>query len=155
MAGSAIEQANVIEKDANGKIGSSKDEVEGAREDGELPSLVTVTDVSSELTLPKGPNIDHDRQLELISKSVPTLMNKSKSQSFKKLDEDPDLMVESDGEFDEPANIDHDDDDLAAGGNIVMNETSTKSYGVSEFSLVLMRKINFQKKDAKLDAKVS
>uniref|UniRef100_A0A7N0TQ76 THO complex subunit 5 n=1 Tax=Kalanchoe fedtschenkoi TaxID=63787 RepID=A0A7N0TQ76_KALFE len=138
------------EKDANGKIDNSKDEVEGAREDGELPSLVPVVNVSSDLKA----NFDHGKRVALISKAVPSPMNKSKSQSFKKLDEDPDLMLESDGEYDEPAKNDAQADDLADSSCSVINAKPWENYGVAEFSLVMMKKIESSKTNTKLEARI-
>uniref|UniRef100_A0A7N0ZQA7 THO complex subunit 5 n=1 Tax=Kalanchoe fedtschenkoi TaxID=63787 RepID=A0A7N0ZQA7_KALFE len=157
LTGSASEQTSgAPENDANGRTDNSKEEVEGAREDGELPSLAPVMNDSSDskLTFPKGSEMDHGRRLALISKAVPSLMNKSKLQSFKKLDEDPELMLESDSEFDEPAKIVAEADDLACIGTFDTNKKSWENYGVAEFSLVLMKGIDSRKKNAKLEARI-
>ncbi|CAM8945710.1 unnamed protein product [Rhodiola kirilowii] len=153
----ALEQAkDAPEKAAYGKTDNSREEVEGAREDGELPSLVPVLDASSDskITFPKESDIDHGRRMALISKAQPSPMNKSKSLSFKKLDEDSDLMLESDGEFDEPSSLDAEADDINSSSNLDISKKFWEDYGVSEFSLVLTRNLESKKKDVKLEARI-
>ena len=74
--------------DMDGGSGISKEEVENAREDGELPSLVSsgavVKDVVK-VTSQTGPYLEHSSiRLDLISKSMVSPTSKSKSLSFRK-----------------------------------------------------------------------
>ncbi|XP_062076871.1 THO complex subunit 5B [Humulus lupulus] len=134
--------------------GTSKEELESIREDGELPSLASVT--SSDIKLPpsKGSNIEHSRQLSLISKSIISPISKPKSQSFKKHDEDANILLDFESDMDEPTYIESEEEHAVP---IHCFEATRKwiNYGIREFSLVLIRNIDTLKKSFKLESKIN
>ncbi|KAF4375451.1 hypothetical protein F8388_024110 [Cannabis sativa] len=134
--------------------GTSKEELEGIREDGELPSLASVTSSDIKLAPSKGSNIEHSRQLSLLSKSVLTPISKPKSQSYKKHDEDANLLLDFESDLDEPTYVESEEEHV---GHINCFEMTRKwvSYGIREFSLVLIRNIDTLKKSFKLEAKIN
>lgn len=138
------------------RFGSSKEEVENAREDGELPSLIPVLSAASdiELTSSKESNLDHFRQLALISKSIVSPIGKAKSQNFKKRDEDSILLLDIESDMDEPAYMEPEEEQVDP---VQCFEVDRKwvHYGVREFSLILTRNIGTDKKTVKLEAKVA
>ncbi|RVX00042.1 THO complex subunit 5B [Vitis vinifera] len=140
----------------DGKSGTPREEVESAREDGELPSLVPVASVVNEakLTPSRGSELEHSRRLALISKSIVPPTNKIKSLSFKKHDDDSDLLLDSDSDLDEPAQIEPEAENIASDGCYVMIENSWVDYGVREFCLVLTRKMDAYERNVKLEAKI-
>ena len=130
---------------------TSKEELENTREDGELPSLAPVSSNDIILAPSQESNKDHSRQLALISKSIISPMGKAKSQSFKKHEEDANLMLGLESDMDEPAYIEPEEEPIQ------YSEVARKwvHYGVREFSLVFVRNIDMHKKSFKLDAKVA
>ena len=146
-----------LDIDMDGKSGTPREEVESAREDGELPSLVPVASVVNEakLTPLRGSELEHSRRLALISKSIVPPTNKIKSLSFKKHDDDSDLLLDSDSDLDEPAQIEPEAENIASDGCYVMIENSWVDYGVREFCLVLTRKMDAYERNVKLEAKVA
>ncbi|KAG8632624.1 THO complex subunit 5B isoform X2 [Manihot esculenta] len=139
-----------MDADVDRRSGASKEETESAREDGELPSLVASIVNDVKLTPTKISNLEHTKQLALISKSIISPISKAKSLSFKKHDEGSDILLE----------IDSDQDELAL-PELEENETFCKrsenrwvDYGVKEYSLVLTRKMGSQGRNVKLEAKI-
>ncbi|KAJ8763237.1 hypothetical protein K2173_026138 [Erythroxylum novogranatense] len=145
----ALEATDV---DTNEKSHVSKEESEGTREDGELPSLVSVT--SAKLTPPKLSNLGHSRELTLISKSMISPINMVKSQSFKKYDDDTELLVDFDSDQDELAHLEHNLGSGVSFQHYGMTERNWVDYGVKDYSLILTRKINADGRNIKLEAKV-
>lgn len=138
------------------KPDTSKEEVENAREDGELPSLVAppISDIDVKRTPSKGSDYDHSKQLALISKSVASPISKGKSLSFKKNDEDADLMMlDSGSDLDEQATEPPTESVPTAGGAEIV-DYSWVERGVQEYCLVLNRKTDIGDKNMKLQAKV-
>ena len=146
-----------MEIDMNGKSGTPREELESAREDGELPSLIPVASVVNEakLTPPRESELEHSKRLALISKSIVPPTNKIKSQSFKKHDDDSELLLDSDSDLDEPAQIEPEAENIASDGCYVMVDNSWVDCGVREFCLVLTRKMATNEKTVKLEAKVA
>lgn len=145
-----------VDADIVGRPGTSKEELESAREDGELPSLLPVASVANDVKLnrSKGSNLDHSRQLTLISKSHIPAITKAKSQSFKKLDEDLDLILDTDTDQDEPAYIEPEAENTTSIQYYEMAKNLWVEYGVREFCLVFTRNMDTDKKNWKLEAKI-
>ncbi|CAA7041652.1 unnamed protein product [Microthlaspi erraticum] len=143
-----------MEIDADGRSISGKEDLEGIREDGELPSLVTAAAASSitssNQTPSKVSNLARSRQLALMTKNLDSPVSKGKSLSFKKYEDDLDLVLHDDSELDEPAGTT--DADLEA-FSPEKPDNSWVDYGAREFSLVFSRKTNGGKL-WKLEAKV-
>ncbi|CAK7347536.1 unnamed protein product [Dovyalis caffra] len=129
---------------------------ESVREDGELPSLIAaisaVNDVK--LTPSKVSTMEHSRRLALISKSIISPISKVKSQSFKKHDEDSDLLLDTDSDLDELAQIEPEVENEASIKYYEMTQKSWVSYGTKEYNLVLIRKKDADEKKVKLEAKI-
>ncbi|KAL5714148.1 hypothetical protein ACHQM5_016149 [Ranunculus cassubicifolius] len=127
--------------DMDGRSGRSKEEMEGAREDGELPSVVQApTLINSAKTVPpKGSDLEQPK-LSLISKKVTPILNKSKSLSFKKHDENAELLLDSDSDHDERTQIEQEPDHTAGMGWHEIIGTTWEEYGSKEFGLVLNRR---------------
>ena len=122
--------------------GVIKRELDSLAEDGELPTLLSKTTKS-----------DHSKQASLISKSIIPSLNKIRSLSFKKVDDNSDFLLDTDSDFDEPAQIDSEHE------NSVSDYCARKSLswiesGVKEFFLVLSRKTNADERNVNLEAKV-
>ncbi|PON65073.1 THO complex, subunit [Parasponia andersonii] len=132
---------------------ASREELENSREDGELPSLAPVSSSDIKLAPAKESDISHSRQLPLISKSIISSISKAKSQSYKKHDEDANLMLDLASDMDEPAYIEPEEEHAVS---IQSFEEARKwvNYGVREFSLVFIRNVDTHKKTAKLEAKI-
>lgn len=145
--------------DMDGRSGASRDEVETLREDGELPSLLQVSTVVSDvkLTPSKGSDLEHSKRLSLITKSMDSPIGMPKSLSLKKIDEDLDILLDSESDMDEPAQIQQEIGNAAGIGSyeMVEREDSWADYGVQEYSLVLTRTMDDNKRNMKLEAKVS
>ncbi|KZV54577.1 THO complex subunit 5 [Dorcoceras hygrometricum] len=142
--------------DEDCKAALSKDEMEITTEDGELPSLLPIaTGVKNvKLTPLKGNEVEHSRKLSFISKSIISPLSKGKLPSFKKYEEDIDLMVESENEYDEPVQVEDVSDDASPLGGQGMVKNHGTDYGVQEYSLVLMRKLDNGNENMKLEAKI-
>lgn len=140
-----------IDADTIEQPGTSKEELESTREDGELPSLVPAAFVNGDVKLSrsKGSNLEHSRQLALISKSLVSPISVAKSQSFKKPDEDLDLILDTDSDQDAPAYIEPEVE------NYEMDNMSWVDYGAREFCLVLTKNKDTDKSRWKLEAKVT
>ncbi|XP_021898690.1 THO complex subunit 5B-like isoform X2 [Carica papaya] len=150
----SIEQSQEpVDVGMDGRSGPSREEAEGAREDGELPSLVSFASSANDIKLNpnKGPNLEHSRQLTLISKS--TISPLGKSQSFKKYD-DSDLMLDIDCDLDEPAPSEVEIENAGSGEFHERADNSWMDYGVREYYLTLSRKMDAKEKDVKLKAKI-
>ncbi|KAL8141127.1 hypothetical protein V2J09_007148 [Rumex salicifolius] len=141
--------------DANldGRSEGSKDDTGIIREDGELPSLVPTPVIVNDdkATLSDGSDVNHAKQLALMSKSVITPVKTPRSLSFKKLEDD--LYFDSDSDLDEPTKFVLETED-SANDLYGDNRESWVEYGSREFCLVLIRKGNTRDEDAKLEAKV-
>jgi THO complex subunit 5 len=130
--------------------------LESAREDGELPSLIAAASAVNDVKLPpKVSTLEHSRQLSLMSKSIISPISKVKSQSFKKHDEDFDLLLDTDSDLDELSQIEPEVETDASIKYHEMAEKSWVDYGVKEYTLVLIRKKDDGEKKVKLEAKVS
>ncbi|KAM7521007.1 hypothetical protein LguiB_019969 [Lonicera macranthoides] len=143
------------EIDMDERPDTSKEEVENIREDGELPLVPAATlgnDVK--LTPSKGSDLEHSRRLTLISKSVGSPISKGKSPSFKKLDDDLDLILDSDGELDKPLQVEPETESGRTIGGLEMVDNSWVDYGVQEYCLVLTRKVDNGERSTKLEAKI-
>lgn len=141
--------------DMDGRSGTSREEVENAREDGELPSLVPVSAVVNDVKLtPKGSDLEHSKRLSLISKSMVSPIGMAKSQSFRKNYEDSELLLDSESDLDEPVQIDQETENTALIGRYEMVGNSWADYGVQEYSLVLTRTVDNNKTNMKLEAKI-
>ncbi|GKC01550.1 hypothetical protein Tco_0987686, partial [Tanacetum coccineum] len=132
---------------------TSKVEIENNREDGELPSLNPVATIVKDVTITplKESGIEHLRRLALITKFVASRRSKGKPvklPSFKKHDEDLDLMLVSDSEVDEPT-----DDEATGSEEIKVVDNSWITCGIREYSLLLTRKVNSGYGHMKLEAK--
>ncbi|KAK3028288.1 hypothetical protein RJ639_037465 [Escallonia herrerae] len=140
----------------NERPDTSKEEVENVREDGELPNLVPAsTLVNRNKVIPsKGSDLEQKRRLTLISKSVVPPINKGKSLSFKKHDDDLELMLDMDSELVEPAQIEPETEDASRIGGFEMVENTWVEFGVQEYSLVLTRKAESGARIMKLEAKI-
>lgn len=148
------------EVDMVGEPDTSKAEIENAREDGELPSLNPSANVGKEITITpiKASGIEHSKRLALITKSVASPLSKgksAKSPSFRKHDEDLDLMVFSDSEVDEPTQIESETDEAMGTGNLKVTDNSWITCGVREYRLLLTRRVNSGDEYMKLEAKVT
>nr|XP_023891239.1 THO complex subunit 5A-like [Quercus suber]POE62146.1 tho complex subunit 5b [Quercus suber] len=144
-----------IDDDMIGRPVTSKEELESAREDGELPLLLPSAVTSDvKLNRSKGSNLEHSRQLTLITKSLVPPFTKAKSQSFKKFDEDSDLMLDTDSDQDGPAYIEVEGENSAFAQYNEMGEKLWVDFGVREFCLVLTRNMDTDKRIWKLEAKI-
>ncbi|KAL1198679.1 THO complex subunit 5B [Cardamine amara subsp. amara] len=128
-----------MEIDVDGRSISGKEDLEGIREDGELPSLVTAAAsvTSSNHTPLKVSNVARSRQLALMTKNLDSPISKGKSPSFKKYEDDLDLVLDDDSEVDEPAGT------TEAHVEALYPEKTDNSwvdYGTREFALVFSRK---------------
>lgn len=122
--------------------GVTKGELDSMTEDGELPTL-----------LPKRTKFDHSKQASLISKSIIPSLNKVRSLSFKKGDDSSDFLLDTDSDFDEPAQVESEHE------HSVSDYCATKSLswmesGAKEFVLVLSRKTNADERNVNLEAKI-
>lgn len=143
-----------MDVDGHRRSGNSKEEPESAREDGELPSLVASVVNTVKLTSSKNSTLEHTKQLSLISKSILSPISKGKSQSFKKHDEDSDLLLDIDSDEEDIAPLELEVEDEASGQCHKMAEKLWVNYGVKEFSLVLSRNMNDKERNVKLEAKI-
>nr|GLL37287.1 THO complex subunit 5B-like [Ipomoea trifida] len=130
---------------------TSKEEVENTREDGELPSLTLATaGVNDATPAPtRGTNSDHSRKLGFISKCVISPLNKGKSPSFKKHEEDVDLIMESDSQ---PAQVEQDTDNMPGSTVPYVDDKSWADCRVEDYILVLTRKTHDGEKTMRLEA---
>ncbi|KAK7410040.1 hypothetical protein VNO78_00516 [Psophocarpus tetragonolobus] len=131
-----------MDTDVNEHSGATKAETESITEDGELPSL-----------LPNMSKPDHSTQLNLISKTIVPPLNKIRSQSFKKFDDNSDFLLDTESDLDEPAQTEEEHE------NILSNYHAKKSvswmdHGLKEFCLVLCRKISAYESNVNLEAKI-
>ncbi|KAA8528530.1 hypothetical protein F0562_035885 [Nyssa sinensis] len=142
--------------DMDERSGNSKEEVENAREDGELPSLIPVAAVINDvrLTPSKGSDLEHSRRLALISKSMLSPINKTKPLGFRKHDEDADLMLDSESDLEEPAQIEPGTENGTRIGCYEMAKESWVDYGVQEYCLVLARTMDNNVRNTRLEAKI-
>lgn len=141
--------------DVTGSSGNSKEELEGAREDGELPSLVPAATGGSDINITpsKASILDHSRQLTLISKSIVSPVNKARSLSFKRNDEDSDLLLVSDSELEDLAPIVV-EAESAASALKCQADNSWVDCGAKEFCLALNRRMDANGANVTLQAKV-
>lgn len=147
---------DLMDVDVGEKSAAPKEELEGTREDGELPSLLPNISVAVDVKPPhsKGSSLDHSTQLSLISKSVTPTLNKVKSRSFKNFDEDSDFLLDAESDLDEAVQIEPGPEDLAYDPFSRKAEISWVDYGIKEFRLVLSGKIGVDKRHVNLEAKV-
>ncbi|XP_057974037.1 THO complex subunit 5A isoform X2 [Malania oleifera] len=139
----------------NGRLGASKEEVESAREDGELISLVPAAAAVNDVKLPpsKGSELEHSRHLALISKIMMPPVSKTKSLSFRKYGEDSDFMLDVESDQDEPVRSETEIGNTAVGCYGLV-EKSWVDYGVREFCLVLTRRMEAKERNVMLEAKI-
>ncbi|KAI3908583.1 hypothetical protein MKX01_025577 [Papaver californicum] len=147
--------ADSLDLNVGGSTNKSKDEIECAREDGELPSAVQVpapmTD-DAKLTPAKGPSLEHSRSLALISKSITLTSKVGKSQSFRRNEDDMELIIDNESDVDESTQIEPEMDRLASIAEVVDN--SWEDYGIKEFLLVLSKKFDKYEKTINLEGKI-
>ncbi|CAN6478618.1 unnamed protein product [Victoria cruziana] len=129
-----------------------KDEVESAREDGELPSLM-------QLTIPINPPLkgsvdEHSRTLNLISKSITPKRTSNGHMSWKQKENDlhSELGFASGSEDDEPL-YDELETEVAVTNSSLIRKSFWKDYGAKDFLLVLKSTAN-DEKNVYLEAKV-
>lgn len=138
---SGVEQVpEPMEIDGDRRSLSGKEDVESIREDGELPSLVTAAALitSSDQTPSKISSLARSRQLALMTKNLDSpISSKGKSPSFKKYEDDLDLVLDDDSEVDEPAG--KTEAHVEALGPMKA-DNSWVNYGGREFALVFSRK---------------
>lgn len=146
-----------VDVDMLGKSGISREEIDGAREDGELPALVSSTSVlnNAQLTPLRIPNLEHSKQLTLISKSITPQTNYSRMLSFNKHDEDYELMLDVDSDQDEPVQPELAADEIASIPSSDMARRTWMDYGSKEYCLVMTRDTDSPAKNLKLQAKVT
>ncbi|KAK4428977.1 THO complex subunitB [Sesamum alatum] len=101
-----------------------------------------------------GSELENSRRLSLISKSIISPITKGKSPSFKKPEEDVDLMLESDNELDEPVKMEETSDNASPLGEVTFVDNSWADCGVQEYSLVLNRRLDNDERIMKLEAKI-
>lgn len=144
-----------MDVDMDGRSGLSKEELEGLREDGELPALLSVPSVTNDakVTPMKGSVLNHSKQLAFISKSILSPVSKGKSPSFRKHDDDSDFMLETDSDLDERTETETENSSTTQCYEIA--EKSWVDYGIKEFVLLLTRKMDTSGRIMKLEAKVS
>lgn len=143
--------------DARVKNGASKEETETIKEDGELPSLVPIATGANDgkLTPSEGSEIEHSGRLGLISTSIISpLTNKGKSPSFKRQDDDIDLMLESENE-DELIQVEEQSDNVSRLEGPALIDNEWAEYGITEYSLALFKKLDNDDRNMILKAKVS
>ncbi|GJX08463.1 THO complex subunit 5B [Tanacetum coccineum] len=133
---------------------TSKVEIENNREDGELPSLNPVTTIVKDIIITplKESGIEHSRRLALITKFVASPRSKGKSvklPSFRKHDDDLDLMLVFDSEVDKPTET----DEATWSEEIKVVDNSWITCGIQEYSLLLTRKVNSGYGHMNLEAK--
>lgn len=129
-------QSDVI---MNERSNNSKEDLENATEDGELPSLFQASTVNEDKLVSKKSMLEHSRQLTLISKSIISPISKAKSHSFKKYEEEPDLMLDPGSDIDEPSQYELEKDEAANIKCYEMVEKSWVDFAQREFCLVLIR----------------
>ncbi|KAJ0262558.1 THO complex subunit 5B [Hirschfeldia incana] len=138
---SSVEQVTEpMEIDGDRRSLSGKEDAESIREDGELPSLVSAAALitSSDQTPSKVSSLARSRQLALMTKNLDSpVSSKGKSPSFKKYEDDLDLVLDDDSEVDEPAR--KTEAHVEALGP-VKADNSWVDYGAREFALVFSRK---------------
>ncbi|KAK8642532.1 hypothetical protein V6N13_011873 [Hibiscus sabdariffa] len=139
--------------DMDGRSGITNEELEGFREDGELPSLLSVPSatIDAKLTPLKGSSLNHSKQLALISKSILSPGGKGKLPSFKKHDDDSVFMLETDSELDVPLETETENSSTQC---YEIVEKSWVDYGNKEFILLLTRKMDTSGQNMKLEAKI-
>ncbi|XP_065881136.1 THO complex subunit 5B-like [Euphorbia lathyris] len=144
----------LMDVDVQKGSGISKEELEGAREDGELPSLVASVSNNVKLNSSRSSNVEHTKQLALISKSAISPISKTKSLSFKKHDEDSDLLLDTDSDQDDLASFEPEVENEASAEQDKMNEKLWVEYGAKEHLLVLTRNMDAKGGNVKLEAKI-
>lgn len=137
-----IEHSGLTSPSFNQWITSTKEELESITEDGELPTL-----------LPNISKFDHSKQASLVSKSIILPLNKVRPQSFKKVDDTFDFLLDTESDFDEPAQTDREHENIVS-DYYARKSVSWMDSGVKEFLLVLSRKINADERSVNLEAKV-
>ncbi|KAJ4966665.1 hypothetical protein NE237_018514 [Protea cynaroides] len=156
----ALEQvAEPLDLDTEGRSGTPREDMENAREDGELPAVVQVPTIITGTKLPdaetpvsKVTDVEHSRRVVLLSKSIVPTFNKTKSLSFRKNGEDSELLLDYDSDLDEAAQFEPGPDSAA---NIECHKMfSWEDYGVKEFCLVLNREIDKNERTINLEAQV-
>ncbi|KAK1315124.1 hypothetical protein QJS10_CPA06g02389 [Acorus calamus] len=151
----AIDQVTgSVDLEMNDVSGMPREEIENAREDGELPSTIQAAPPSKDLkTLPsKSPGHEHSRTLTLISKSM-IFSSKGRSQSFGRYDDNSELLLDDESDLDEAMHIKSETEVGATAGHDGTIDNSWKDYAVKEFRLVLTKQSE-RKETRKLEAKV-
>ncbi|XP_074268875.1 THO complex subunit 5A [Silene latifolia] len=136
----------------DGKTGSAKDEAGAVTEDGELPSLNQPSGASNNARTTSNPKqdsgLDHPKSMTLMAKSVAPSVKTVRTQSFRKYEEDIDLMLDSDSEVDDTTKMEKDIEGPA------IERKSWVDYGSREFSLCLIRNKDVHEGNAELEAKI-
>lgn len=152
----AVEQVpNTLEPNIDVRSGALRENVESMQEDGELPLVVQPpTIINYSQSPPKGSDLEHSRRLALISKSmVPS--KKGKSSSFKRIEDNSELILDSDSDQDEPAYTDQETENASI---MRYNDKASKlweDHAVRQFRLVLNRRMDRSGKIMNLESKVN
>ncbi|KAG9129537.1 hypothetical protein Leryth_025088 [Lithospermum erythrorhizon] len=137
-----------------GEKSSLRLEIGTNREDGELPYLNPVGSATSDavITPTKNMDLEHSMRMSLISKNVISPMTMGKSPSFRKHEDDVDLILDSDSELDEPAKDELETEDVLGGGEFNLCDRAWINVGVREYCLVLTRKSDNDDKTMNMEA---
>lgn len=141
--------------DAHNKTGVSKEDMETIKEDGELPSLVPATTAvnDAKLATSEASEFEHSGRLSMISSTTKSpLVNKGKSPSFKRQEEDIDLMLESENE--DEVQFEEKSDNVSELEGLAVVDNAWVDYGVKEYTLVLVPKLDNDDRIMTLRAKV-
>ncbi|XP_058097167.1 THO complex subunit 5A [Magnolia sinica] len=146
---------NSLELDMDGRSAAFREDVESAREDGELPIVLQAPTLlnDSKLSSSRGSDLEHSRHLALISKSMMP-GNKGRSMSFKKPEDNMDLILDSESDLEELVFVERETENAASTGGHEMVGNSWEDYAVREFCLVLSKKTERNERHINLEAKI-
>lgn len=143
-----------IESGHNRSTDNTNDQLESAKEDGELPSLALAASVANDVKVtPRESRFRNSKQLILMSKSISPAM-KAKSLSFKKQDEELDILLDPESDVDEPAHIEEEVESTPVTQGHKLAEDLWVDCGAREYCLDLTRKLDTDERTVKLQAKV-
>lgn len=158
-----VEQvAEPLDIDMEDRSSRSKEEIESAREDGELPSVVQVPTLKNGAKThpPQESDLEHSKhrvlipKSALISKSVTPILKKCRTLSFRKHDESTELVFDSDSEIDEHMHVEQEQEDTTDFGWHEIFGKTWEDYGVREFVMVLSRRKENEGPPINLEAKI-
>ncbi|KAK4763363.1 hypothetical protein SAY86_009131 [Trapa natans] len=138
----------------NKSSNNTNEQLESAKEDGELPSLALVASVANDVKVTlRGSSCGNSKQLVLMSKSISPIA-KVKSFAFKKHDEDLDILLDPESDIDEPTQIEPEKESTNASLGLKLAGDSWIECGAREYCLVLTRKLHTNERKVKLEAKI-